>query len=204
MNFYLIGSLEGFNDLRFPNVEDWQNCMGHAEGLLKQWNPPEMEYIWKKSNRHKHFDLSQFCNPLLTISDKALSILENILIKNGVVVDPIFKTQEQRDVYIQSGRIASAKNFTGADIVIDASGNLVVPGLIDFHSHVFADGTEIGIEPDLSFIPQGVTTAVDAGSTGIANFECFKKDVIQRSKMRIKAFVNLCPCLLYTSPSPRD
>ena len=45
MNFYLIGSLEGFNDLRFPNVEDWQNCMGHAEGLLKQWNPPEMEYI---------------------------------------------------------------------------------------------------------------------------------------------------------------
>ncbi len=56
MNFYLIGSLEGFNDLRFPNVEDWQNCMGHAEGLLKQWNPPEMEYIWKKSNRHKHFD----------------------------------------------------------------------------------------------------------------------------------------------------
>ena len=53
---------------------------------------------------------------------------KNILIKNGVVVDPIFKTQEQRDVYIQSGRIASAKNFTGADIVIDASGNLVVPG----------------------------------------------------------------------------
>ena len=87
MNFYLIGSLEGFNDLRFPNVEDWQNCMGHAEGLLKQWNPPEMEYIWKKSNRHKHFDLSQFCNPLLTISDKALSILENILIKNGEILD---------------------------------------------------------------------------------------------------------------------
>ena len=87
MNFYLIGSLEGFNDLRFPNVEDWQNCMGHAEGLLKQWNPPEMEYIWKKSNRHKHFDISQFCNPLLTISDKALSILENILIKNGEILD---------------------------------------------------------------------------------------------------------------------
>ena len=70
--------------------------------------------------------------------------------------------------------------------------------MIDFHSHVFADGTEIGIEPDLSFIPQGVTTAVDAGSTGIANFECFKKDVIQRSKMRIKAFVNLCPAGLAT------
>ena len=119
---------------------------------------------------------------------------KNILIKNGVVVDPVFKTQEQRDVYIQSGRIASAKNFTGADIVIDASGNLVVPGLIDFHSHIFADGTEIGIEPDLSFIPQGVTTAVDAGSTGIAIFECFKKDVIERSKNAYaKAFVNLCP-----------
>ena len=53
---------------------------------------------------------------------------KNILIKNGVVVDPILNTQEQRDVYIQSGRISSAKNFTGADIVIDDTGNLVVPG----------------------------------------------------------------------------
>lgn len=46
MNFYLIGGLEGFNALRFPNVEDWQNCMGHAEGISKWWNPPEMEYIY--------------------------------------------------------------------------------------------------------------------------------------------------------------
>ena len=53
---------------------------------------------------------------------------KNILIKNGVVVDPIFKTEEQRDVYIQSGRIASAKNFTGADIVIDAQENWLFPG----------------------------------------------------------------------------
>lgn len=46
MNFYLTGGLEGFNALRFPNVEDWQNCMGHAEGISKWWNPPEMEYIY--------------------------------------------------------------------------------------------------------------------------------------------------------------
>lgn len=88
MNFYLIGGLEGFNALRFPNVEDWQNCMGHAEGISKWWNPPEMEYIYSvKSHRYKHFDLSQFCNPLLIISDKALSVLENILIKNGEILD---------------------------------------------------------------------------------------------------------------------
>lgn len=43
MNFYLTGSSDGFNALRFPNVEDWQNCMGHTEGIsnggiLHVWN----------------------------------------------------------------------------------------------------------------------------------------------------------------------
>lgn len=88
MNFYLIGDLEGFNQLRFPNVADWQNCMGHADGISKWWNSPEMEYInGETSNRNKHFDLSQCCNPLLTISDKALSVLEDILISSGEILD---------------------------------------------------------------------------------------------------------------------
>lgn len=46
MNFYLTGSSDGFNALRFPNVEDWQNCMGHTEGISKWWDSPCMEYVY--------------------------------------------------------------------------------------------------------------------------------------------------------------
>ena len=88
MNFYLLGDSNGFNELRFSNVEDWQNCMGHDKGMSKLWIPPKLEYIYgEKSNRKKQFDLSQYCEPLFTISDKALSVLENILIKNGEILD---------------------------------------------------------------------------------------------------------------------
>lgn len=88
MSFYLIGDSDGFNEFRFSHVEDWKSCMGHAEGISKLWSSPEMEYIYgEKSNRDKHFDLSQCCDPLFAISDKALSILENILTKNGEILD---------------------------------------------------------------------------------------------------------------------
>lgn len=88
MSFYFIGDANGFNEFRFPNVEDWQNCMGHAEGISKSWTPPKLEYIYgEKSKRDKNFDLSQCCDPLFTISDKALNVLENILIENGEILD---------------------------------------------------------------------------------------------------------------------
>lgn len=87
MKFYLIGSSNGYNALRFPNVEDWQKCFGHAESISKWWNPPYMEYVYKRYKSKRLFDLSTFCSPLLTISDKALSVLENILIKNGEILD---------------------------------------------------------------------------------------------------------------------
>lgn len=52
MNFYLTGSSDGFNALRFPNVEDWQNCMGHTEGISKWWDSPCMEYVYGEKIRN--------------------------------------------------------------------------------------------------------------------------------------------------------
>ena len=75
----------------------------------------------------------------------------------------------------------------------------VFPGLIDYHLHVFPGNTEIGIHADTSLLSQGVTTAVDAGSAGSANFEGFVDQVAKRSRMRIWAFLNVCPAGLATS-----
>jgi dihydroorotase len=119
-----------------------------------------------------------------------------LLIKNGTVVDPGRGVMGRSDVVVLGQRIVDAGQGNQpieADQVIDAEGCLVVPGLIDFHAHLFSGGTEIGIEPDLGLLPQGVTTAVDAGSAGVANFEGFAASVISRSVVRIKAYLNVCP-----------
>lgn len=88
MNYYLIGSKEGFNELRFSNVEDWQKYIGVGMGISKEWNPIALEYIYGyKSKRDKKFDVSQSCDPLFTISKRALDVLENILVKNGEILD---------------------------------------------------------------------------------------------------------------------
>ena len=82
--------------------------------------------------------------------------------------------------------------------VIDATGLYVCPGLIDIHTHVFvgskpdtfADGI-LSLSPDDFSFKAGVTTVVDAGTSGWRNFPVFKEQVIDKSKTRILAFLNI-------------
>src|SRR5204862_7635580 len=81
---------------------------------------------------------------------------------------------------------------------VDVSGLYVTPGLIDIHVHVFAGTGEKGsYAGDLSVYPDpftyrnGVTTVVDAGSSGWRNFEDFKQRIIDRSQARVLAFLNI-------------
>ena len=73
----------------------------------------------------------------------------------------------------------------------------VTPGLVDIHVHVFADSMqreytgESGVRPDGFTFRSGVTTVVDAGSSGWRNFEQFRKNVIDRSKTRVFAMLNI-------------
>jgi predicted amidohydrolase len=78
---------------------------------------------------------------------------------------------------------------------IDASGCYVIPGLIDFHTHLY-EGSGFGLNPDL-LLSTGVTSAVDAGSTGVSAFDYFYKKTILSSKIRIKSFLNV-----YTGGQP--
>ncbi len=125
----------------------------------------------------------------------------DILIKNGHVFDPKNGIDKVMDVGIADGKIAQvAPNIAneGAKKVIDATGLYVSPGLIDIHTHVFvgprpgkfADGVN-SVSPDDFSFKAGVTTVVDAGTSGWKNFPEFKKQVIDRSKTRILAFLNI-------------
>ena len=106
-----------------------------------------------------------------------------LVVKGGEVIDPAQGIHDQRDIAISQGKIvALAGDIAPSDAkkVIDAKGKIVTPGLIDIHAHV-ADGIiHIAVPPDEVGVLSGVTTVCDAGSTGYANFDGFKRFVIPK------------------------
>ncbi|WP_312423253.1 metallo-dependent hydrolase [Anaerospora hongkongensis] len=129
-----------------------------------------------------------------------MSIKGELLIRGGTVIDPARSFFGETDILITNGRVADTGigQTVSAERTIDADGCLVLPGLIDYHTHVFQGGTEIGFYPDSALLPQGVTTAVDQGSAGITNFESFFKTIINTSQMRILAYLHVSPAGLAT------
>ncbi len=120
----------------------------------------------------------------------------DVIIKNGHLIDPSRKMDCLGDIHVSGGKIVEAGNentHKQVSEVIDAEGCFVVPGLIDFHTHLFYRGTEIGTPPDLGLIPNGVTTAVDGGSTGCDNYELFHSTIVTKSIAGIKSFINVSP-----------
>ena len=84
-----------------------------------------------------------------------------------------------------------ARGPAGDRHVIDAAGLLVTPGLVDVHTHLFPGVSHYGIEPDPHCLGRGVTTAVDAGSSGAQTFPGLRRYVIERSRTRVLAFLNI-------------
>jgi dihydroorotase len=125
----------------------------------------------------------------------------DLLLKGGHVIDPRNRVSDVRDVAIADGKVAAvAANIDPARALkmVDVSGLYVTPGLIDIHVHVYAGTGERGsyagdnsVYPDGFTLRSGVTTVVDAGCAGWRNFEDFKQRVIDRSKTRVLALLNI-------------
>lgn len=118
----------------------------------------------------------------------------DLLLAGGTVVDPAQGLHASADVAFAAGRVAAVgPGLARADAaeVIDCSGRLVTPGMIDLHVHVFWGVSHFGIEPDPHCIAKGVTTAVDAGSAGADTFPGFRKYVIDVSATRLFAQLNI-------------
>ncbi len=125
----------------------------------------------------------------------------DLLLRGGHVIDAKNHVDAVMDVAIKDGHIAQvAPGLNPSDAIktIDVKGMIVTPGLIDMHVHVYNGTGERGsYAGDLSVLPDGftfrtgVTTVVDAGCSGWRNFEDFKDRVIDRSKTRVLAMLNI-------------
>lgn len=114
----------------------------------------------------------------------------DFLIKNGCIVDPARGIETVADVAVARNKIVPS---TGVDAgqVIDASGCYVLPGLIDFHTHIFLGGTQNGANPNF-MCASGVTAAVDAGSSGCTNYRAFRKSTVETSSLCVKTYLSCC------------
>lgn len=116
----------------------------------------------------------------------------DILIKNGLVADLNSGSYINQNIGIVGNRIVDLHTADSqAETVIDAAGCIVLPGLIDFHAHVFHGGTAISVIPDVLCLPNGVTSVVDAGSSGWVNYKLFRNSVINTAQTRIKSYLNV-------------
>ena len=117
----------------------------------------------------------------------------DLLLRGGTVLDPGRGLHAPMDVGFAGGRVAAvAPRLDGAAAeIIDITGKLVAPGLIDLHGHFFHRGQPLFVDPDAICLPTGVTTCVDAGSTGWATYAGFREHVIARAETRVFAFLHL-------------
>ncbi len=117
----------------------------------------------------------------------------DVLLKGGRVVDPSQGINRVKDVAVRDGKVvALADRIRGEALqTIHVAGKLVFPGLIDLHTHVYWKGTSVSVNADSLAARTGVTTFVDAGSSGAGNFLGFRDYVIARSRVRILAFLNI-------------
>jgi dihydroorotase len=118
----------------------------------------------------------------------------DLVIRGGRVIDPAQGIDAPRDVAFRDGKVAALEasiEAAAAREVISAAGKLVVPGLIDLHTHVYWGGTSLSVQPVPVALRSGATTLVDAGSAGPGNFHGFRAHVIEGTPVRILPYLNI-------------
>ena len=119
--------------------------------------------------------------------------MTDLILKGGRLIDPASGRDETADIAFDDGKVIEIGRdlpTDGAEI-IEARGLLVVPGLIDLHTHVYWGGTSLGVDAAEVARRSGTTTFVDAGSAGPGNFHGFRRLVIESSPLRIVPFPNI-------------
>jgi dihydroorotase len=115
------------------------------------------------------------------------------VVMGGRLIDPKNRIDAVRDIGIKKGRVAAIapRLAPGKAKIIDATGLVVTPGLIDTHAHVYEHVSgDFGLNPDLVGIRTGVATVVDQGGPSALTFDGFRKFIVEKAKTRVLAFIS--------------
>ncbi|MBW1911941.1 MAG: hypothetical protein JRI43_01980, partial [Deltaproteobacteria bacterium] len=136
----------------------------------------------------------------------------DLLIRGGRVLDPASGTDAELDIAVSGKRIVRIE--TGIDPsnaarVVDVTGKVLTPGLIDLHTHIAGclrkpAKEDLMVMPDVAGVNSGTTTIIDAGSTGAYNAAGFINFVASQAKTRVLAFLNVGTMGLMRVPEVRD
>ncbi|MBM3942340.1 MAG: amidohydrolase/deacetylase family metallohydrolase [SAR202 cluster bacterium] len=127
----------------------------------------------------------------------------DLIIKGGTVIDPSQGINKVSDVAVSDGkiaRIAASISVQEARRTVEVKGKIVTPGLIDLHTHVYHGVNANGVSADVGGVHAGVTTMVDAGSSGCDNYGGFPQHIIPNNKTEIVPFLHICRTGLNTTP----
>ncbi|WGF90882.1 amidohydrolase/deacetylase family metallohydrolase [Marinivivus vitaminiproducens] len=118
----------------------------------------------------------------------------DLILKGGRVICPASGIDGVKDVAVRDGRIAAIEDAilpSAAREVIDVSGRLVLPGMIDTHGHVYQHVTgRFGLEPDMVGVHSAVTTVIDQGGPSCMTLPGFRRFIVEPSETRIFAFLS--------------
>ena len=136
----------------------------------------------------------------------------DLVIKGGRVLDPETDTDASLDIAISGSRIVEIKagiDDSNARRVIEATGKVVTPGLIDLHAHIAGNlrksvKEDLMLPPDAAGVHAGCTTVVDGGSIGAYNVAGFIKFIASHAKTRVLAFLNVGKLGVISNPEVRD
>lgn len=118
----------------------------------------------------------------------------DLIIRQARVIDPAQELDRIADIAVRDGKIAGIGDYAAvADAeIIDAAGCVASPGWIDLHAHVFPGVSASGIHPDEDAgVATGVTTVVDAGTSGFDTWPTFRETVLEVATTRVLAFMNV-------------
>ncbi|HMC47740.1 MAG TPA: hypothetical protein VKJ77_20650, partial [Caballeronia sp.] len=141
--------------------------------------------------------------PTLSFDPRDPNISYDLVVRGGTVIDPGNKLHAPRDIVVKNGQIAGVLapgTTVKAAQTIDATGNIVTPGLVDLHCHYYHQVSGIGLPADEMMPMTATTTGVDAGDAGYSTFSGFRHFVIGQARTRHFAFIHIASIGLAGDP----
>jgi dihydroorotase len=141
--------------------------------------------------------------PALSFDPRDPNISYDLVVRGGTVIDPGNKLHAPRDIVVKNGQIAGVLapgTTVKAAQTIDATGNIVTPGLVDLHCHYYHQVSGIGLPADEMMPMTATTTGVDAGDAGYSTFSGFRHFVIGQARTRHFAFIHIASIGLAGDP----